>query len=159
MTAPLFFETYCCEALPKLSKTFLFAIILSVINIVVQLVLQISGFVDFMDMAFVSHSIIVVLIVINVVALGQMARKEKSVEVVVQFLGCASMMVGAFVDIIRTYTIKVGDLGKASRYGVSVFAICTLIIYMIQMMHEHVKFVEQVKNDAIAANVAKASFL
>ena len=159
MTAPLFFETYCCEALPKMSKTFLVAIALSVINIVVQLVLQIGGFVDFMDMSYISHSIIVVLIVINVVVLGRMARKEKSMEMVVRFLGCASMMIGAFVDIIRTYTVKVGDLGKASRYGVSVFAVCTLIIYMIQMMHEHVKFMEKAKNDAVAANVAKSQFL
>ena len=69
------------------------------------------------------------------------------------------MMLGAVVDIIRTYTIKVGDLGKASRYGVCTFALCTLIIYMRQMMDNHVKFVEQAKNDAIAANVAKSQFL
>ena len=30
---------------------------------------------------------------------------------------------------------------------------------MLQMMQEHVKFVEQAKNDAIAANVAKSRFL
>ena len=69
------------------------------------------------------------------------------------------MMLGAFVDLIRAYTIKVGDLGKASRYGVCTFALCTLIIYMRQMMDNHVKFVEQAKNDAIAANVAKSQFL
>ena len=159
MTAPLFFETYCREALPKLSKIFSIAIIVSIINIIGQLILQIGGFVDFMDMSVISHGIIVVLVVINVVVLGQMARKEKRVEAVVSFFGCACMMIGGFVDIVRTYTIKVGDLGKTSRYGVCIFAICTLIIYMLQMMHEHVKFVEQAKNDAIAANVAKSQFL
>lgn len=159
MTAPLFLETYCCEALPEMSKVFLTAMVLSVVNIVGQLIIQIAGFVDFLDMSFISHVIIVVLIIINVVVLGQMARKEKSMEVLVQFFGFIGMMIGVFVDIVRTYTIKVGDLGKASRYGVCIFAVCTLIIYMIQMMHEHVKFVEQAKNDAIAANVAKSQFL
>ena len=85
MTAPLFFETYCREALPKLSKIFSIAIIVSIINIIGQLILQIGGFVDFMDMSVISHGIIVVLVVINVVVLGQMARKEKRVEAVVSF--------------------------------------------------------------------------
>ena len=75
------------------------------------------------------------------------------------FIAIMSMMLGIAVDLVRTYTIKVGDLGKASRYGACVFAICILFIYMRQMMHEHVKFVEQAKNDAIAANVAKSRFL
>lgn len=69
------------------------------------------------------------------------------------------MMIGAFIDILRTYTIKVGDLGKASRFGNCVFAICTLLLYLQQMMQEHMEFVEQAKNDAIAANVAKSQFI
>ena len=96
---------------------------------------------------------------INVLTLGRTASKEKSPETVVHFVGISCMMFSVFIDILRTYTIKVGDLGKASRHGVFIFAICTLIIYMRQMMQEHVKFVEQAKNDAIAANVAKSRFL
>ncbi len=69
------------------------------------------------------------------------------------------MILGGAIDLLRTYTIKIGDLGMASRYGVCIFAVITLIIYMRQMMREHVKFVEQAKNDAIAANVAKSRFL
>lgn len=37
--------------------------------------------------------------------------------------------------------------------------VATLICYMRQMMREHLKFVEQAKNDAIAANLAKSQFL
>ncbi|MGN0132118.1 MAG: ATP-binding protein [Lachnospiraceae bacterium] len=159
MTAPLFLEAYCYESMPEISKTILVAMLVSVINIVLQLTLQIGGFVDFMDMSFVSHGIIAFLIFINMVVLGKTAKKEKSLGTAIQFIGITCMMISVFIDLIRTYTIKIGDLGKASRYGVFIFAICTLIIYMIQMMHEQVKFVEQAKNDAIAANVAKSQFL
>ena len=159
MTAPLFLEAYCYEAMPETKKLIRIAMGASVINVIVQLVLQISGCVDFMDMSVISHAIIVLLILLNVVTLGKTATREKSAETVLHFVGTSCMMLSVFVDILRTYTIKVGDLGKASRYGVCIFAICTLNIYMRQMMQEHVKFVEQAKNDAIAANVAKSQFL
>lgn len=159
MTAPLFLEAYCYEALPRILKTIRFAMYISTCNIVVQLILQICGICDFMEMSFVSHGIIILLIIINVVTLGRSVREEKSPETIIHFVGILCMMLGVLVDVMRTYIIKVGDLGKASRYGVCIFAICALIIYMRHMMQEHVKFVEQAKNDAIAANVAKSSFL
>lgn len=145
MTAPLFLEAYCYEALPGSGKIISLAMAASVGNVAVQLFLQIGGFVDFMEMAFVSHAIIVLLIVVCVVALGKSVRKERTTDTLTNFFGSICMLISVFVDILRTYTIKVGDLGKASRYGVCVFAICVLIIYMRQMMQEHVKFVEQAK--------------
>lgn len=159
MTTPLFLEAYCYESMPGISKAVLVAMLASVVNIIIQLVLQIGGHVDFMEMSFVSHGIIILLIFVNVVTLGKNVGKEKSLDMGIRFAGVICMLFGVFVDILRTYTVKVGDLGKASRYGVCIFAVCTLIIYMREMMQEHVKFVEQAKNDAIAANVAKSQFL
>ncbi|MDD6492826.1 MAG: response regulator [Firmicutes bacterium] len=159
MTAPLFLEAYFYESMPQISKFVLITMVASAINAVVQLVLQISGYVDFMEMSAVSHGIIILLAFENLMALWKNTRKEKNLDTVVGFVGAICMMLGILIDIMRTYTIKVGDLGKASRYGICFFAICTLAIYMRQMMKEHVKFVEQAKNDAIAANVAKSQFL
>lgn len=159
MTAPLFMELYWYESIPEIRKPILVIMFASIVNAVIQPVLQICGFVDFMEMSFVSHGIILLLIVLNVVTLGRNISKNKSLDMGVRLIGVICMMFGGFIDILRTYTIKVGDLGKASRYGVCIFAICTLIIYMREMMQEHVKFVEQAKNDAIAANVAKSQFL
>ena len=159
MTAPLFLEAYCYEAIPEMGKAVLPAMGVSAANIAIQLVLQISGLVDFMDMSSISHGIIFLLIFLIVISLVRNVRKEKNIGISIRLIGILCMMLGAFVDLIRTYTIKVGDLGKASRYGVCTFALCTLIIYMRQMMDNHVKFVEQAKNDAIAANVAKSQFL
>lgn len=159
MTAPLCLEAYCYESMPEISKTIVIAMLLSAVNIITQLVLQIGGYIDFMEMAFVSHGIIVFLIFVSALTLGKSAKKEKSLAVAIRFIGVICMMFSVFIDVLRTYIIKVGDLGKASRYGVCIFAICTLVIYMHQMMQEHVEFVEQAKNDAIAANVAKSQFL
>lgn len=159
MTAPLFLEAYCYESMPEIRKTIQMVMIISTVNIMLQLVLQISGYMDFMEMSFVSHGIIVLIIFVNVVILTKNVSKEKNLGMGIRLIGIICMMIGVFIDVLRTYTIKVGDLGKASRYGVCIFAIFTLIIYMRQMMQEHVKFVEQAKNDAIAANVAKSRFL
>lgn len=90
---------------------------------------------------------------------GENVRKKKSLDAVIQLTGIVCMMLGVAIDILRNYTIKVEDLGKSSRYGTFVFAVCALTIYMRQKMQEHVQFVEQAKNDAIAANVAKSQFL
>ena len=88
-----------------------------------------------------------------------MQHISQKLESKIQFFGVIIMLEGALADLVRTYTIKIGDLGKFSRYGVCVFAICIVICSVIKMMREHVKFVEQAKNDALAASVAKSQFL
>lgn len=85
---------------------------ISTCNIVMQLILQICGICDFMEMSFVSHGIIILLIIFNVVTLGRSVREEKSPETIIHFVGILCMMLGVLVDVMRTYIIKVGDLGK-----------------------------------------------
>lgn len=136
MTAPLFLEAYCYESMPEISNAILIAMAISVVNVVVQLILQISGCVDFMGMSTISHGIIVMLIFVNVLTLGRNVHKEKTIDTIVNFIGITCMMFSVMIDILRTYTIKVGDLGKASRYGVAIFAVSALMIYMRYMMKE-----------------------
>ena len=64
----------------------LLVMLTSAANILIQLVLQVEGFVDFMEMASVSHGIIILLIIVNVVALGRNVRKEKSPETIMHFM-------------------------------------------------------------------------
>ena len=118
MTAPLFLEAYCYESMPEIRKTIQMVMIISTVNIMLQLVLQISGYMDFMEMSFVSHGIIVLIIFVNVVILTKNVSKEKNLGMGIRLIGIICMMIGVFIDVLRTYTIKVGDLGKASRYGV-----------------------------------------
>lgn len=159
MTGVLFIEAYFYEAIPGVRKVMPVIMGISVMNVVVQLTLQLTGVMDFLSMSFLSHGIILLIIVVVGISLVASVRKERNTEAVIQLFGVIWMLNGALIDVIRAYTIKVGDLGRFSRYGVCIFAICTLGSYMRQMMQEHVAFVEKAKNDAIAANVAKSRFL
>ena len=159
MTGTLFVEAYFYEAMPEVRKVMRGMMALSIANVGIQLFLQLTNILDFMRMASISHMLIILLVLVGSISLFRSVRKERSAELVLQFFGIICMMGGALVDVLRSYIIKVGDLGKYSRYGVCIFAVCILITYMRKMMQEHVKFVEQAKNDAIAANVAKSRFL
>lgn len=90
----------------------------------IQLGMQLTGRIDFMNMAFLSYGIIMLLIIAAAVSMAKRLRRVKSLESKIQFFGVIFMLEGALADLVRAYTIKVGDLGKFSRYGVCIFAIC-----------------------------------
>ena len=159
MTTPLLAEVYFYEFLSESRKTWKILMLVTVTNVVIQLSMQLTGRIDFMNMAFLSHGIIMLLIIAAAVSMAKRLRRVKSLESKIQFFGVIFMLEGALADLVRAYTIKVGDLGKFSRYGVCIFAICIVICSVIKMMREHVKFVEQAKNAALAASVAKSQFL
>lgn len=159
MTGPLFIEAYFYETMPEMKKVMKALMSISLVNVVLQLVLQLTGTVDFMKISFLSHGIIFALIFVVEISLIRRLLRERNRQVGVQLFGTTCMIAGALADLVRTYTIKVGDLGKCSRYGVCVFAICVLYNYLRQIIEEHIEFVEEAKNEAVAANVAKSRFL
>lgn len=77
MTAPLFLEAYCYESMPEIRKTIWGVMLASVANAIIQLVLQICGYKDFIEMSVVSHGIIVLLILVNVVTIGKVSVKKR----------------------------------------------------------------------------------
>ena len=159
MTAPLFFELYLYEAVPQLKGIMTFLMELSFLNIGIQLVLQLSNIIDFISMAFMSHIILALIIVAAVIRLWKVLRESYSKSVFIQFVGILCMAVGAALDLIRTYYVKVGDLGQCSRYGTTIFAICEIVVFLIDMIHDQTKFAEDAKEKAEAANRAKSQFL
>lgn len=157
------------------------------INIFVQIILQIFNIVDFMDMAFASHS----LIALTVIVAGKSyydilkVRKEKSI-----ILGMAALLfmgIGGTIDIVRMYLVAVGDMGKFSRLGTAIFCIIMLCRHFgefikgySQSMEENARYLknemefmekkneqlkkanelaEEARQEAIAANNAKGKFL
>lgn len=159
MMVPLFMEAYFYEAMPEVRKAMRIMMVLSIANVAIQLVLQLTDVLDFMIMSPASHMLIMLFIIVGGVSSFRSVRREKSVDAVARFFGIMCMLCGTLFDLLRNYTVKVGDLGKYSRYGVLIFAVCILATYMRGMMQEHVKFVERAKNNAVAANVAKSRFL
>ncbi|MGN1167962.1 MAG: response regulator [Lachnospiraceae bacterium] len=159
MTGPLFFEVYLSKALPKLKKIMSVLLVVSFSNIIVQVVLQMTNCVDFINMAFISHGILALIIISAIVGMLHLLKEEPSKAMVIQFVGILSMMIGAACDLLRTYTIKVGDLGKFSRYGTAIFAVCEIIVLMDQMINVQIQFAEEARDKAEAANRAKSQFL
>lgn len=159
MLAPLFAELYFYEEQPRVRKCLSVFMVLSVTNNVVQLLLQLTNTVDFMNMAIISHCIIFALVFVMGVSSIITVQEEKTSLAGLQFFGIMCMLVGTMIDLARTYVEKIGDLGRYSRYGMCLFSICATISFLNRMMDEHSAFAEQAKNDAIAANVAKSQFL
>ena len=81
---------------------------------------------DFMDMAFVSHGLLTIVIIVVFAMEIENVRKRKKVDVA--FLGILTVAICTTIDIIRCYMIKVGDLGMYSRVGAFVFGISMVII-------------------------------
>jgi signal transduction histidine kinase/DNA-binding response OmpR family regulator len=159
MTAPLFFESYYCQLRENLKKPMGILMCLSYANIGCQLVLQLTNTVDFLTMAFLSHGLIFLNIMVVFVTYCRLVRKERTMAVYSHLVGILFMGAGAVLDVTRSYIEKVGDFGKYSRYGMAVYAVCILIYYIQLMVREQVEFAEKAKNDAISANLAKSRFL
>lgn len=188
MVIPIFFSLYYDASLKgHFERTFKFLFILSSINVIAQVTLQVLGVFDFMEMAFMSH----VLIFLNIFAIlmchFRLSKIEPDENVYPGMLAIIFLGAGSITDIIRTYIISAGDLGKYSRYGASIYCLILMVVHVIRVTRsysnsvtENAKLLErEVKNaeeqnrllriakeeaenakqEAVTANKAKSSFL
>mgnify|MGYP003462424565 CR=1 FL=1 len=136
--APLFTELYLFAATDNYKKLMRILIAITVTNIIVQLALQAFNILDFMNMAFFSHGLLTIVIVVVLVMEFNNVRQRKKVDVA--FLGIFSVAICAAIDLARCYVIKVGDLGKYSRVGVLIFGISMVITCINEMVQKQVQF-------------------
>ncbi len=162
-------------------------LILCYINIFVQLLLQIFNVVDFMNMAIVSHIMLFISIVTGLAISFDRIRRIKSFDTVLEFISLFCMGFGATLDLIRAHTVKIGDFGKYSRYGVTLYCLFMVVVNVqkisksyaesieenarllerevknMEEQNEHLLIAkneaEQAKKEALAANEAKSNFL
>ncbi len=156
-------------------------------NIFVQMVLQLLNIVDFMNMAFLSHSLICLTVLVTGKSYLDILREKKEVKVRLGLAALLFMGGGGAIDIVRMYIVAVGDMGKFSRIGTMCF--CIIMLYQhfslfikeyTNNMEEHAKFLqrdmevierkneelrranelaEEARQDALSANAAKGKFL
>ena len=157
MTAPLFFELYLYRVTEGVEKALRILIGATCLNIVVQMLLQIFNLVDFLEMAFASHGILLLNLLVGVYS--QVRKCKATGKQDLLFYGISVMAVGVIADVVRAYLIKVGDLGKYSRVGTLVLAIFEVVMCLREMMQEQVEFAQKAKEEADAANRAKSRFL
>lgn len=96
-------------------------------NIFLQFGFQLLHIFDFMEMAFVSHVMLSLVIIVTGVSYVDIFRQKGIKEIGIEMMAWFLMAMGALVDIIRMYTIGVGDMGKFSRIGTTAF--CAIMLY------------------------------
>lgn len=181
MELPVFFIAYYAKGfLSDKSKQFRCLMGLAIVNVFVQLVLQLTGIVDFMQMAVFSHGILFVTIGVTIVNIYSLLKRQKNVHRLLEFAAVCSLGICGLLDIIRSYTLKTEHLPKLSRYGTAIFCLFMLAAHMNQIvrrysasMEENARLLKQeveiiekknkelqiAEKEANAANVAKSEFL
>lgn len=157
------------------------------INIPVQLVLQLTNSVDFMNMSFFSHGLITLTVLVVAKSYLDIMKQEKNKGTVIGMIALVFMGIGGTVDIVRMYVVAVGDMGKFSRLGTLCFSMIMLYqhfnqvikgyvhnieenarllrneVELIEKKNEQLKeanlLAEEARLEALAANTAKGKFL
>lgn len=188
MLWPVFMQMYYINNLEeKYQKIFYVLFFLTLTNVACQITLQILGIFDFMNMAFISHILIFMSGMAILFSLICTVRKSKDKLLIIEFLGMLFFIGGSAIDLIRTYTIHIGDFGKFSRFGMTVFSLLMVFVHILKVirgysasiaenarhMEMEVQMIEEknqelmianeeaekAKADAIAAANAKSVFL
>lgn len=121
--------------LRKNSRKFsIILLFLTLTNVVCQLTLQILGVFDFMNMAFVSHILIFISGMAILFSLVCTLRKGKDKLFALEFLGILAFIGGSAADLIRTYTIHIGDFGKYSRFGMTIFSLLMVFVHILKVI-------------------------
>ncbi len=153
MAASLFAELYLHETTIRCRKWINTLIVLSTANIVIQMLLQMFNIVDFMEMAFVSHALLGAVIALVTISEIQeiISRKKFNPE----FLGIFIMGSCAAIDLVRCYTVKVGDLGKYSRIGVFVFGISIISTCIKSIVSKQIEAAENEKTEIMSGEIIR----
>lgn len=188
MLWPVFMQMYYINNLEeKFKKIFYVLFFLTLTNVACQITLQILRIFDFMNMAFISHILIFISGMAILFSLICTVRKSKDKLLIIEFLGMLFFIGGSALDLIRTYTIHIGDFGKFSRFGMTVFSLLMVFVHILKVirgysasiaenarhMEMEVQMIEEknqelmianeeaekAKTDAIAAANAKSVFL
>ena len=156
-------------------------------NIGIQMLLQLTNLVDFMNMAFISHALIALTVLVVVKSYLDIMKEKRDKSILIGMIGVLFMGIGGTIDIVRMYVVAVGDMGKFSRLGTTCFSLIMLYQHFSQVMKSYAnnleenarllkhemefmekkneqlkranELAEEARQDAIAANAAKGKFL
>ncbi len=188
MMIPFFIALYYANGILGIyKKRWQFLLGLICFNITIQMILQLFNMVDFMSMAFVSHGLIALTVLVVAKSYLDIIKENKDKSLRVGMIALLFMGIGGTIDIVRMYVVAVGDMGKFSRLGSACFALIMLVQHFSQVIKSYTSNVEEnarllknemefmekkneqlkranelaeeARQDAIAANAAKGKFL
>lgn len=144
MVFPMFVVLYYEQNLSvKYRRLFAGILTLGYINITVQLVLQLLNIVDFMNMAFISHVLLMMVFLLSAGIFCDILRKKRDKVSVLEFVALCCMMLGGSIDVVRNYLIKIGDFGKFSRYGVTLYCSMMVIVHIMRISKKYAASIEE----------------
>jgi signal transduction histidine kinase/FixJ family two-component response regulator/HPt (histidine-containing phosphotransfer) domain-containing protein len=131
----------------RYTKILILMIGLCYLNTIVQLILQVVFNVeDFMEMASISHFLLFVCIIVGLVISIDRIKRLKTFDAALEFIGFLSMGLGAMIDLVRNYFIKIGDFGKYSRWGMVLFCVINAVVSVRKLANG---YSESVKENAL----------
>lgn len=116
------------------NKSYQIVLILTFCNIGLQIIIQMLNVKDFMDLAFLSHILIFLTIMVVLFNYLSVAKREHERTVWLEMTALLIMGGGSVIDLCRTYIIKVGDLGKFSRYGTTIYGLLMVFLHISRLV-------------------------
>ena len=178
---------YGNEELGKYRKRWKVLLGLVCANIVFQMLFQFLDIFDFMEMAFVSHTLLLLSMLTIGISYIQICRETHRKGRYVEIVAWILMATGGLMDILRMYVVGIGDMGRFSRFGTTAFSLIMLYKQFKQMVagysnniEENARLLqremeymekkneqlekanelaEEARRDALSANEAKGKFL
>lgn len=129
----------------KNNKSFITVLILTFINTLGQIILQVLNIRDFMEMAFVSHILIFLTIVVVLVNYARIAVRKGRGAASFEMAALIIMALGSIIDLGRTYVFKVGDLGRYSRFAMMSYGLIMLFIHIRRNIKNETRAIEENK--------------
>lgn len=146
MSLPIFLLLYYMQLDPQGGqKSFRVVLSLAFCNVAVQLILQVLNVKDFMEMAFLSHTLIFFTIIVVLVKYIGVAKREGKGAAWLEMAALLMMGGGSVIDLLRTYIIHVGDLGKFSRYGTTAYGLIMVFIHIRRIIRDATAEIEENK--------------
>lgn len=112
-------------------------------NIFLQLLLQLLHVFDFMEMAFVSHGLMVLSFFIIGKSYFDILRQSHIRETGIELSSFMIVSAGGAMDVFRMYMVGVGDMGKYSRIGNTAFSLILLYMHFKRLMAGYAQSVEE----------------
>lgn len=113
------------------------------LNILLQFMLQMLNIFDFMDMAFASHVLLALSFLAVAKSYFDILRQKPMREIRIELIAFIIVSIGGAIDIVRMYTIGVGDMGKYSRIGNTAFSLILLYMHFKRLMVGYSESVEE----------------
>lgn len=120
---------YSCQAKKVFQKIFDVLYAAACINVLVQLILQLTNCADFMDMVIGSHALVYFVIFVILASqvsniLGRQAVLEKKIEL----FSILFMLIGSMLDIANVYISLTGDFARFGRWGTTIYGVTMAVL-------------------------------